>query len=130
MTSRILRIVAAVATMAFVTVSVGACDSDRRAISRDDLPDVPREPTAYVAMTDDGFEPDELDITTGDLVEFENTGDEDHGVRTEDFRIDTGLLFPDESTFVIFDEPGRYEVVDVADDDHTMTVVATETDAP
>ena len=64
-----------------------------------------------------------------DLVEFRNVGDDDHGVRTDDFRIDTGLLFPGESTEVIFDEVGRYVVADVADDEMTMVVIA-ETAAP
>jgi plastocyanin len=121
-----LRLVAAAVVAVTLT---GGCDSDRRAISRDDLPDVSDEPTVEVDIADTGFEPDAIEITTEDLVAFENTGDEDHGIRTEDFRIDTGLLFPGESTFVIFDEPGSYTVVDVADDDHTMTVVATAPDS-
>ena len=109
-----------------VSVALAACDEDRRAISRDDLPDVPEEPTEVVDLGDDGFDIDELVITTEDLVEFRNVGDDDHGVRTDDFRIDTGLLFPGESTLVIFDEPGRYEVIDVADEEATMVVIAEE----
>lgn len=107
-------------------VALAGCDSDRRAISRDDLPDVPTEPTETVELGDDGFGVGELEVTTRDLVEFVNTGDEDHGIRTADSSIDTGLLFAGESTLVLFDEPDRYELVDVADDDHTMTVLVTE----
>lgn len=105
-------------------VVLAACDEDRRAISRDDLPAVPSEPTHVVELGDDGFDTDELTITTDDLVEFRNVGDDDHGIRTDDFRIDTGLLLPGESTEVIFDEVGRYEVTDVADDGATMVVIA------
>ena len=119
MSGRRLTVLAVVAA-----ALVAGCDEDRRAISRDDLPDVPAEPTETVELGDDGFAPDELVITTEDLVEFRNVGDDDHGVRTDDFRIDTGLIFPGESTLVIFDEAGRYEVIDVADEDATMTVVA------
>ena len=119
MSGRRLTVLAVVAA-----ALVAGCDEDRRAISRDDLPDVPAEPTETVELGDDGFTPDELVITTEDLVEFRNVGDDDHGVRTDDFRIDTGLIFPGESTLVIFDEAGRYEVIDVADEDATMTVVA------
>ena len=107
-----------------VVLVAAGCDEDRRAISRDDLPAVPSEPTHVVELGDDGFDTDELVITTEDLVEFRNVGDDDHGVRTDGHRIDTGLLFPGESTEVIFDEVGRYEVVDVADEDATMVVVA------
>jgi plastocyanin len=103
-----------------------ACDDERRAISRDDLPEVPSEPTHVVEMTDDGFEPDELTVTTDDLVEFRNVGDDEHGVRTEGAVIDTGLLLPGESTEIVFDQPDRYEITDVGDDRHTMTVVSEE----
>ena len=103
----------------------GACDSDRRAISRDDLPDVPSEPDHVVELGDDGFSVDELDVTTDELVEFRITGEDDHGIRA-DTRIDTGLLFPGESTFVIFSEPGPYEVVDVTDEDQVLEVTAVE----
>lgn len=100
-----------------------ACDSDRRAISRDDLPDVPAEPDHVVELGDDGFDVDELEVLSTDLVEFRIVGDDDHGIRA-DTRIDTGLLLPGESTFVIFDQPGDYEVVDVTDEDQQLQVTA------
>ncbi len=100
-----------------------ACDSERRAISRDDLPDVPSEPDHVVELGDDGFDTDELEVLSSDLVEFRIVGEEDHGIRA-DTRIDTGLLYPGESTFVIFDEPGDYEVTDVTDDDQVLQVTS------
>jgi len=115
-------------TLPLLVVAAGllaGCDSDRRAISRDDLPDVPEEPDHVVALGDDGFDVDELQVTTDELVEFRIVGDDDHGIRA-DTRIDTGLLFPGESTFVIFDEPGAYEVEDVTDDDQVLRVESTE----
>ena len=108
-----------------VGLALGACDSDRRAISRDDLPDVPAEATVSVEIDADGFGEDTLEVTTADLVEFRNVDDDNHGVRTEDYAIDTGPLFPDESTFVIFDTAGRYTVFDTEDDGSSMEVVVT-----
>lgn len=108
-----------------VAVILAACDSERRAISRDDLPEVPSEATAVVEIGDGGFDTRELDVSTEDLVEFVNAGDDEHGIRTSDSSIDTGLLLPGESTFVMFDEPAEYELFDVADETHSMTVVAT-----
>jgi plastocyanin len=119
----VIRRTSLVLLLAGVAVLAG-CDADRRAISRDDLPDVPAEPTETVELDDAGFGTDELEVSTEDLVEFRNSGDADHGVRTDDHRIDTGLLLPGESTFVVFDEPGRYEILDVADDEATMVVIA------
>lgn len=120
--SRRLLLVVLVAVLA-----LGACDSERRAISRDDLPDVSAEPTVSVELDDDGFSDETLEITTADLVEFHNIGAENHGVRTEDYAIDTGPLFPDESTFVIFDTAGRYTIFDTEDDGASMEVLVTST---
>lgn len=99
----------------------GACDSERRAISRDDLPEVPSEPDHVVELGDDGFDVDELEVTVDQLVEFRITGEDDHGIRA-DTRVDTGLLFPGESTVVVFSEPGTYEVVDLTDEDQQLVV--------
>jgi len=104
-----------------LVLGAAACESDRRAISRDDLPDVPSEPDHVVELGDDGFDVEELDVTVEELVEFRITGEDDHGIRA-DTRIDTGLLFPGESTFVIFSEPGRWKVVDVTDEDQVLRV--------
>jgi hypothetical protein len=112
---------AAVVAIAGVALLSGACDSERRAISRDDLPDVPSEPDHVVELGDDGFDTDALEVLNSDLVEFRIVGEDDHGIRA-DTRIDTGLLFPGESTFVIFDQPGDYEVVDVTDEDQVLQV--------
>jgi len=109
------------ALVAGLAVAGAACESDRRAISRDDLPDVPSEPDHVVVLDDDGFDVDELEVTVDQLVEFRIRGEDDHGIRA-DTRIDTGLLFPGESTFVIFSEPGEYEVVDVTDEDQVLRV--------
>ncbi len=101
------------------------CDSERRAISRDDLPEVSTTPAAVVHLGDDGFDVGRIEVTTSDLVEFVNTGRAEHGVRTADSGIDTGPLLPGESTVVLFDDAATYEIIDVNDDTHTMTVMAT-----
>ncbi|HEX4903660.1 MAG TPA: hypothetical protein VFV42_12660 [Acidimicrobiales bacterium] len=115
---------AGVAVCALLALTGAACDSDRRAISRDDLPDVPAEPDHVVRLGDDGFDVEDLEVEADDLVEFRITGDDDHGIRAGT-RIDTGLLFPGESTSVIFSDPGRYEVVDITDEDHVLLVEST-----
>ena len=116
-----MRARALVAVLALVAVAGAGCDSERRAISRDDLPDVPAEPDHVVELGDDGFDVDELEVTVDELVEFRITGKDDHGIRA-DTRIDTGLLFPGESTFVIFSEAGTYEVEDITDDRQVLVV--------
>ena len=117
------RGVLAVAVAALVLVA--GCDNERRAISRDDLPHLSDTPAEVVHLGDDGFDVDEIQVTTSDLVEFVNSGTVDHGVRTADSAIDTGPLLPGESTVVLFDDASTYQITDVADEAHVMTVVAT-----
>ena len=115
------RRAAGVAFGALLLLTSAACDSDRRAISRDDLPDVPSEPDHVVELDDDGFDVEELEVLATDLVEFRITGDDDHGIRAGT-RIDTGLLLSGESTFVIFSAAGTYEVVDLTDEEQVLVV--------
>lgn len=110
-------------------VTAAGCDSDRRAVSRDALPDVPAEPDHVVVLDSSGFDPDELEVGTDELIEIRIEGDEPRGIRTEEHEIDTGMLLPGETTSVIFDEEARYVVTDLADDDHTMVVEARAPDA-
>lgn len=118
------------ATVLVATSVLAGCNDERRALSRDDLPDVPTEATVVVELGDDGFDTPALEIETTDLVEFRNVGDDDHGVRTQDFSVDTGPIFPDEFTLVVFDEPDEYEVVDTEDPDQSMTVSVRAPTAP
>lgn len=122
------RLVAGVALVTMVVLLAG-CDDDRRALSRDDLPDLPAEPTVVVELGDRGFDTEHLEIETSDLVEFRNVGDDDHGVRTDDYRIDSGPIFPGEFTLVVFDEPDVYELVDTEDPDQSLTVTVRATTA-
>lgn len=113
------------AAMTAMMLALAACDADRRAISRDDLPAVPDEPTATVRLGDDGFDPDVLEVSTDDLIAFEISGDR-HGVRTEDHAIDTGPLFDGETTLVMLPEVGEYVLVDTEDDGVSMVVTVTD----
>lgn len=126
----ILKPILALVLATVAAFGLAGCDSERRAISRDDLPEVPSEPDHVVTLDDSGFDTDELELLTTDLVEFRIEGDEPRGIHTEDHGIDTGLLLPGESTFVIFDEAARYIVTDSADSGHMLVIDARPDDAP
>lgn len=109
--------------------ALAGCDSDRRAISRDDLPDVPDVPDHVVVIDDDGIDIDELDVLTSDLVEFRIQGDADRSVRArldDELLIDTGLLFPGETTIVVFDRVGTWTVDDGSDASDELVVTSTQ----
>lgn len=118
--SRALAVVAVPAA-----VLVAACDDERRAISRHDLPEVPDGPTVVVSLSDDGFEPDAVTVTVDDLIAFDISGG-DHGVRTDDDRVNTGPLLDGERTLVMLPESGDYEILDTEDASHTMSVTVTD----
>ena len=118
------RLAVAGAALLVLGLLGAGCDSDRRAISRDDLPAIPDEPTHVVVLDDDGFDTGALEVSTRDLVRIEVAGDAERGVRA-DTRIDTGLLLPGEWTEIVFDEPGTYDLTDLADDAHVLVVTAT-----
>lgn len=131
MSTAVRRVRRSVVVAAAVAVGMLAgCDSERRAISRDDLPEVPDEPTVVVELGPDGFEPATLDVTTDDLVAFDVVGDDDRGVRTTDDEINTGLLLPGERTYVVFDRADTYDVRDISDEDAALIVTATEPGVP
>ncbi len=120
---RRIRVTATVVAAAFV---LAGCDSDRRAISRDDLPAVPDEPQHVVEIDATGFDPDTLDVRTDELVELQNVGRDEIRVHAG-ARLDTGALLPGETTIVVFDDPGIYELeLDDADD----RLVVTSVEAP
>ena len=104
-------------------LGLAGCDSERRAISRDDLPEVPAEPDHVVTLDDDGFDLDELEVLTTDLVEFQVEGDEPRVMRL-------AAQGPGEATFVIFDQEDRYIVSDSVDSDHMLVIEARPDDAP
>lgn len=119
MTARLLAAFAAVA------LCLTACDSDRRAISRDDLPELSDSADHLVVLDDDGFDATQLEVLTTDLVEFRVEGAEPRGIQTDDRSIDTGLLLPGESTFVVFDEESAYKITDSVDSGHMLEITAT-----
>lgn len=117
-----------VAALAAASLVVAACDSDRRAISRDELPDLPDQADHLVVLDADGFDPERLEVLTTDLIEVRVEGDDSRGIQTEDRSIDTGLLLPGESTFVVFDEEASYTINDSADGAHVLEIIAVSPD--
>lgn len=115
----------ATALIPLLALVVSACDDERRAISRDDLPALSAEPALTVELSQDGFTPDTAEVRTTDVVRFDVI-DGDYGIRTEDDRINTGILYAGESTDIVFPEPGVYTLFELDDDASTMTVTVTE----
>jgi len=88
---------------------VGGC-ADDGSPGPDDL-ELELEVGAVVRILDFRFEPDEITVSAGQLIEFTNEGGEEHTVTADDDRLDTGELRPGE-TFSYDtgrDEPAAFE---------------------
>jgi plastocyanin len=95
-----------IAALALLTLSLAACNSDRRAPGSELFDEVDLKPVATVKITDDGFDPGELTITAGDAFTVKNTGTEAHSFMIEEPLVDTGDLEPGESTLIRLDTAG------------------------
>lgn len=94
-------------------VSVSACGEPRedRIPGPDLLDEVETVVRATVDIDDDGFAVEQLEVEPGQAIELVNTTGESvrvHGSTDGDIVYDTGGLFPDESTLIVLEEPGRY----------------------
>lgn len=141
------------AVLAVAGLAITSCDTERRAIDRSDLPDVPDEAAAEVTydVGDESFiveqsvdgvgttiDDVDLAVSTDDLVlvrvvegaarltvDFEADLDDD-GFDTD---LDLGELLPGETTLVTFDVAGVHEVR-VGSDGPRLVVVSFEAAEP
>jgi plastocyanin len=75
-------------------------------------------------VSEDGYEPDTLEVRAGEVVLLVNGGDELHSFTADDQRFDTGRMEPGEETTLVLTEPGESTFHDVEAPDHegTLTV--------
>jgi plastocyanin len=116
------RAAAAVAALAVAVTLVGACSSDRRFPTADDLADIDLTPSHTITVTDEGFDPPRLVIASGEVVVLRNDGDEAHSFSAEE-RFDTGLLEPGEETTLLLERPGEIPYTDRATGNDAVLVV-------
>jgi plastocyanin len=96
----------ALAGLALALVVAAGCSKDRRFPTAADLEGRDFTPDHTVTVDADGFDPAELEITSGEIVLLVNDGDEAHSFSAEE-RFDTGLLQPGEEVTLIMERPGE-----------------------
>ncbi|GIU83867.1 MAG: hypothetical protein KatS3mg008_0642 [Acidimicrobiales bacterium] len=97
----------------WLVTSCGPPPADRSPGPRD-LKRIDLDPVATLAVGDDGFSVEKLEVRVGDPVELTNTGSSEHEFDAgEDFR--TGDLFPGESTLLLVPEPHEGNVIRIRD---------------
>ena len=86
----------------------GCSGDDGGSPGPDDLAD-DLEIAATVTVDEYAFDPDEVTVSVGETVEWQNDGDVVHAVEASDALFSSGELHPGESSAFTFDTPGRHE---------------------
>ncbi|HUW02990.1 MAG TPA: cupredoxin domain-containing protein [Acidimicrobiales bacterium] len=109
-----------------VTALLGAsCDSGRRDPGPDLLDEVDVQPAVTVEVSDDGFDPTTLSVEAGEAFEVVNKGDDPHSFVIDDPIIDTGPLFPGESSVIVLTTPGTVQAHDAERPEATLDIEVT-----
>ena len=107
---RPFRVIVACLALAALT---GCGDSNPSAPTPEDLEDIDLSPDHTIVVDDDGFDPSELEVTSGEVLLLVNEGDTEHSFTTEDRAIDTGLMQPGEETTLVLVEPAVVDFFDL-----------------
>jgi plastocyanin len=100
----------------------GCVDPDPSSPTPEDLAEVDLSPDHTIAVDEDGFHPDALEIQAGEVVLLVNEGTEVHSFTAEE-RFDSGRLEPGDETTLLLTEPGTIPYRDLEDPDHEGTLV-------
>jgi plastocyanin len=111
-----------------VALQAACVDPKPSAPPPDDLRDIDLSPDHTITVDEDGFHPDALEVTAGEVVLLVNDGTELHSFTAEE-RFDTGRMEPGDDTTLVLTEPGEIPYKDLEDPDHeaTITIVAAPT---
>lgn len=112
---RILALLGAVALLA-------ACvDPKPSSPTAEDLRDIDLSPDHTITVDEDGFQPDALEVQSGDVVLLVNEGTELHSFTAEE-RFDSGRMEPGDETTLRLTEPGEIPYKDLEDPDNEATL--------
>ena len=118
-----MRLVALGALGALLLTS--CVDSEASSPTPSDLAKIDLSPDHTITVSEDGYDPAELDVEAGDVMLLANEGDEPHSFTADDQAFDTGRMLPGEETTLVLAEPGTHDFHDVEAPEHegTLTVV-------
>ena len=91
----------------------------------EDLREIDLSPDHRIRVGEDGFDPAELEIRSGEVVLLVNAGSGVHSFTAEE-RFDTGRMEPGEETTLVLTEPGEipYRDLEHPDAEGTLTIIA------
>jgi hypothetical protein len=99
-----------------------ACGDDPVTPGPADLERFDFDVDATMSVDDSGFEPEELVVGVGDVIELRNEGNEPHSFTERDGSFDVRLL-PGETSTLIIDDLGRTAVYDGRTPENKASIV-------
>lgn len=122
-----IRLRAAAAALLGVAL-LGACGpAEPSSPTPEDLREIDLSPDHRITVDDDGFDPADLEIRSGEVVLLVNEGTGLHSFTAEE-RFDTGRMEPGEETTLVLTEPGEipYRDLENPDAEGTLTITPRE----
>ena len=104
-----------------VVVVTGCVDPKPSSPTPEDIAAIDVSPDHRITVDEDGFHPDALEVTAGDVVLLVNEGTGPHSFTAEE-RFDTGRLLPGDETTLVLTEPGEIPYEDLEHPEHTATL--------
>jgi plastocyanin len=112
------------ALVALAAAALVACgDPDPSPPTPDDLADIDLSPDHVITVDERGFDPADLEVEAGEVIQLVNQGDEPHSFTADDQEFDTGRMLPGEDTTLVLTEPDEITFYDVEDRDHEGSLV-------
>jgi plastocyanin len=108
------------------TVLASCGDADPSPPTPEDLADIDLSPDHTITVDEDGFRPEALEVTSGEVILLVNEGEEVHSFTADDHEFDTGRMQPGDETTLVLTEPDRitYHDEEAPDRDGVLTVAA------
>jgi len=103
------------AALALVAALAACVDPKPSSPTPEDLAAIDLSPDHAIRVDEDGFDPAELEIRSGEVVLLVNAGDGEHSFTAEE-RFDTGRLLPGEEVTLVLTEPGEIPYRDLESD--------------
>ena len=113
-----MRRAAVVAVALAVALATGCGDRDPSPPTAADLAEIDTSPDHTITVDEDGYEPRELTVRSGEVVLLVNEGEELHSFTEATGELNTGRMQPGDETTLVLVQPGTYTFYDEEAPDH------------
>ena len=111
---------------ALVAITLSSCgDPEPSPPTPEDLAEIDLSPDHTITVDERGYQPDTLEVTSGEVILLVNEGDEPHSFTADDQEFDTGRMQPGDETTLVLTSPDRITYRDIEAPEHEATLTVT-----